>query len=250
MCLIAFALNAHPRYRFVLAANRDEFHARPTAAAAFHDDGDRVFGGRDLQAGGSWLLASRAGRIAAVTNVRTGLPEQAARSRGALVRDSLDGDADLATQWRESASAFGRYNLLCYADGQASYASNHPGFRAQTIEAGVHSLSNAALDTPWPKTLRLRQVLQHWVAGDNDDIEPLLRALADPSIAPDHELPDTGVGMALERRLSAAFIVGEQYGTRASSIVLVDDTGIRFVERSFGPNGSVLGTVDQRIILR
>ncbi len=249
MCLIAFALNAHPRYRFVLAANRDEFHARPTAAAAFHDDDERVFGGRDLQAGGSWLLASRDGRIAAVTNVRTGLPEVAARSRGALVRDSLHGDHDLAAQWRESAGAYGRYNLLRYADGRVGYASNHPEFLAQSIDTGVHALSNAALDAPWPKALRLRALLQDWIAGDGDDIDSLLQGLADPAVAPDHDLPDTGVGLDLERRLSAAFIVGEHYGTRASSIVLVDDTGIRFVERSFGPNGVLLGSVDQRIAM-
>lgn len=252
MCLIAFALHAHPRYALVLAANRDEFHARPTAAAAFHDGDTRLFGGRDLQAGGGWLLASRQGRITAVTNVRTGQPEVAPRSRGALVRNIThselelrDGIADIAA----NAADYGRFNLFAYQRGQAFYSSNHPDFMAQEVASGVHALSNAALDTPWPKTSRLRRAMRAFVEHEDDDASLLFDALANREIAPDAALPSTGVPLDWERRLSAAFIHGDQYGTRASTVVLLDAHGIRFIERSFGPQGILLGEVDQRIAL-
>lgn len=253
MCLIAFALQAHPRYALVLAANRDEFHARPTASAAFHDDETSLFGGRDLQAGGGWLLASTQGRIAAVTNVRTGQPEQASRSRGELVRNIARGNFNLGndlTGIAASAADFGRFNLFAYQRGQGFYGSNHPAFFAHEVASGVHTLSNAALDTPWPKTLRLRQAMHTFVERDDDDPSVLFDALANREIAEDGELPSTGVPLDWERRLSAAFIRGDQYGTRASTVVLLDAHEIRFIERSFGPQGVLLGEIDQRIALR
>ena len=251
MCLIAFALNVHPRYRLVLAANRDEFHARPSAAADFHADAPALFGGRDLQAGGSWLLAARSGQVAAVTNVRTGQPESGLRSRGELVRRaaaSVPLDAELQ-RLREAAAHYGRFNLLAYDGARLWYAGNHPAMRLATVEDGVHALSNAALDTPWPKTRRLQAVLGDWVDAGRDDIAPLFDALADPRTAPDRELPSTGVPLDWERRLSAAFIVGADYGTRASTLVLVGEDHVRFVERRFGPHGVALGETD-RIIER
>ncbi|MBK6727160.1 MAG: NRDE family protein [Xanthomonadales bacterium] len=249
MCLIAFALQVHPRYHLVLAANRDEFHARPSAAAQFHDDAPQLFGGRDLQAGGSWLLASAAGRVAAVTNVRNGQPESGLRSRGELVRRAAAA-TPLETELQAlqyNAAHYGRFNLLAYEAGRLWYAGNHPEARLHQIDAGVHTLSNAALDTPWPKTLRLHAAMTQWLAADGDDPAPLLAALADPQIAPDSELPYTGVPLEWERRLSAAFITGDDYGTRASSIVLVADDHIRFIERRFGPHGVALGDTDERV---
>ncbi len=253
MCLIAFALHTHPRYALVLAANRDEFHARPTASAAFHDDHAGLFGGRDLQAGGGWLLASTPGRITAVTNVRTGQPEQAPRSRGELVRSIARSNFDLGNDINgiaARAADFGRFNLFAYQRGQGFYSSNYPGFVAQEVAFGVHTLSNAALDTPWPKTQRLRSAVQSFVERDDDDPSVLFDALANREIAEDGELPSTGVPLDWERRLSAAFIDGDQYGTRASTVVLVDAQQIRFIERSFGPQGVLLGEIDQRIALR
>ena len=251
MCLIAFALNVHPRYRLVLAANRDEFHARPSAAADFHADAPDLFGGRDLQAGGSWLLAARHGQVAAVTNVRTGQPESGLRSRGELVRRAVAAAPlhDELLQLHAAARHYGRFNLLAY-DGHALwYAGNHPEARLLAVDDGVHSLSNATLDTPWPKTRRLRSALDTWLDRTQDDLSPLFDALADPRTAPDHDLPSTGVPLDWERRLSAAFIVGAEYGTRASTVVLVGDDHVRFVERRFGPHGAALGEVD-RIIER
>ena len=254
MCLIAFGIHAHPRWRFVLAGNRDEFHARPTAAATQLDSEGRVLGGRDLQAGGGWLQVSAEGRLAAVTNVRLGRPEAAMRSRGALVHDFAHGtdSADhYAARLLPEASAFGRFNLLLW-DGEARMVGNHPSPEMQRLSSGVFGLSNAALDTPWPKTLRLRETLRAWLkdvpthadpSNSPSLAEPLFAALANPMEAEDAELPNTGVPQDWEKRLSAAFIVGAEYGTRASTVVLVDDSGLWFEERSFGPQGIPAGRV-------
>lgn len=252
MCLIAVAVDAHPRWRFVLAGNRDEFHARPTAAAGFLDADEATYGGRDLQAGGGWLQVDRRGRVAAVTNVRLGRAESAPRSRGALVAGFIADDATAAhylDALAPIAADHGRYNLLLW-DGAAHYASNHPAHRTVTLSPGVHALSNADLDTPWPKTEALRAAMARWLTAvdrrtpreGGDLLEPLFAALADSSEAPDAALPDTGVGLEWERRLSAAFIRGEAYGTRASTVLLVGDDGLWFEERSFGPGGAPTGT--------
>ncbi len=248
MCLIAFALQAHPRWRFVLAGNRDEFHARPTAAAGPLDGAGRRFGGRDLQAGGGWLQVSAEGRVAAVTNVRLGGPQPAVRSRGELVQGFIAGEesgADYAERLHAEALLFGRFNLLVW-DGVATIVGNHPQPHAKPLSSGVYTLSNAALDTPWPKSLQLREALDAWLresskydhpADDPRFLEPLFVALANRAEADDAALPDTGVPYDWEKRLSASFIVGAEYGTRASSVILVDDTGVWFEERSFGPLG-------------
>ncbi len=251
MCLIAFALNLHSRYRLVLAANRDEFHARPSAAADFHADAPDLFGGRDLQAGGSWLLAARNGQVAAVTNVRTGQPESGLRSRGELVRRAAAADPlhDELQFLQATAAHYGRFNLLAYDGARLWFAGNHPEARVFAVDDGVHTLSNAALDTPWPKTRRLQAAMHDWIGQGEGDIAVLLDALADPRTAPDDQLPRTGVPLDWERRLSAAFIVGADYGTRASTVVLVGDDHVRFVERRFGPHGMRLGDTD-RIIER
>lgn len=254
MCLIAFALNAHSRWRFALAGNRDEFHARLTAAAGPLDDAGRVFGGRDLQAGGGWLQVSAEGRLAAVTNVRLGQPEVASRSRGALVQGFAHGTEtaiDYAARLLPQAAEFGRFNVLLW-DGDALLLGNHPSAQIQSLASGVFGLSNAALDTPWPKTLRMREALSAWLqvapvhehpADAPEFLEPLFAALANPAEAEENELPDTGVPHDWEKRLSAAFIVGADYGTRASTVVLADDAGLWFEERSFGPQGVVTGRV-------
>lgn len=253
MCLIAFALNSHPRYRLVLAGNRDEFHARPTAPAHFHaDDGD-VYGGRDLRAGGSWLSLSRRGRVVAVTNVRVGAPETGTRSRGALVHDwvrsaqPIERDID---RLRAVAGEFGRFNLLAFDAGAMHVMGNHPEFSASRIEQGIHAISNAGLNVPWPKTLALRAALTRWIASGDDDPQPLLDALQDSAVAADADLPDTGIGLPLERLLSSAFIRGRDYGTRASTVILLDGQGLRCIEQCFGPEGAPEGRSDVRIGIR
>ena len=246
MCVAAFAWKAHPRWRLVLAGNRDEFHARPTAALAAWDDGSGIRAGRDLQAGGTWLGVGREGRLALVTNVRDLHHDQRGLSRGWLASDWLK-DEDSAQARTQAllvqAHTYRPFNLLL-ADAQACYwSSNLPQARALAIAPGVHSLSNAELDTPWPKAAMLAARVQAWVEQDEDDnFEPLLQALADDRVWPDSELPDTGVGLARERLLSSAFIRGRDYGTRASTIIAIDQSSKGLIiERRWGPDGIALG---------
>lgn len=254
MCLIALAWRVHPRYRLALIANRDELHARPTAAADVDPAAIDVYGGRDLLQGGGWLQISTRGRLAAVTNVRAGLAAEAApRSRGALVRDYVRGDGDAAASLQALspiAQEFGRFNLLAWEGDTLAFASNHPGFFSSPVKPGMHAMSNGAFDAPWPKSGRATQALSTWLESAADDatqdlriatLAPLFDALADTTVAPDASLPDTGVGRDLERTLSSPFVRGDRYGTRCSSVVLVGDDAIVFAERRFGPDAILLG---------
>jgi uncharacterized protein with NRDE domain len=246
MCLISLNWRAHPRYELVLAANRDEFHHRPTAAAGWWADAADVFGGRDLSQGGGWLAASTQRRLAAVTNVRRMVqPDSNAPSRGALVADfmrSTQSAAEFAKRLRGRADAYAGFNLLLYDGETLLYATNHDGFHSERLTPGIHAVSNAALDTPWPKLVRLRERMQQWSAQEHSDDAGLFDALADDQTAPDAALPDTGVGLELERFLSPAFIRGPQYGTRASSVIALGIDGtLQFSERRFGPNGKPEG---------
>lgn len=252
MCLIALAWRTHPRYELALIANRDELHSRPTAPAGVDPDAPDVYGGRDLQAGGGWLMASTQGRLAAVTNVRAGLvAETVPRSRGTLVRDFVRGDApasDYLAGLRAAATEYGRFNLIVWDGAALAFASNHPQFAMDPVAPGLHAMSNGAFDAPWPKSGHATRALAAWLqspaSGNTADaaaIAPLLDALADTTPAPDDALPDTGVGLEWERALSPPFVRSERYGTRCSSVVLVGRDEIVFAERRFGPNAQPLG---------
>lgn len=244
MCLVALALDVHPRWRIVLAGNRDELHARPTAELSRWDDAS-VLAGRDLASGGTWVGLDMRGRVAVVTNVRDGLaqPHQGP-SRGALPLAFLGADMDAQAttgDLRDQAGDYAPFNLLLADATGCWHLGNHP-LRREPLAAGVHGMSNGPLDAPWPKTRQLCSALQDWVDAGNDDLQPLWASLADERIAADAALPDTGIGIELERRLSAAFIRGDTYGTRASTIVLVDHAGHGLIhERRFGPEGVFLG---------
>lgn len=241
MCLIAFAWHSHPRWRLLLAGNRDEFHARPSAALARWADAP-ITGGRDLEAGGTWLGVTDSGRCCVVTNVRDPRDPQLGVSRGLLATDYLNGGEGASIHAQEllrSAAAYRPFNLLTFDARDAFYLGNRPEPRAQAVTPGVHGLSNADFNTPWPKTRALMQHLQHWIDSSDDmNFASLFAALADEQVAPDEQLPDTGIGLERERRLSAAFIRGEAYGTRASTVVAIGHDGYGvIVERRFGPNG-------------
>ena len=246
MCLIAFAWRTHPRWPLALIANRDEFHARPTAAADFLADAPDVFGGIDLQAGGSWLLVSKRRRLAAITNVRVGLsPEVAPRSRGELVKAfaiSDVGAVEFISGIAPHAHEYGRFNLLLWDGTVMHCVGNHPQFHAEEVAPGLHALSNADLDEDWPKARRAKHALSTWLSeqpessNSRGDTESLFNALADTAPAADAELPDTGVGLELERRLSPPFVMGNTYGTRCSTLVLASRAGIEMTERRFGAN--------------
>lgn len=245
MCLIAFAWNTHPRWRLLLAGNRDELHARPSAALARWVDAP-IIGGRDLQAGGTWLGVTDSGRCCVVTNVRDPRDRQLGASRGLLATDALSGDADAtvhAAGLLGMAAQYRPFNLLTFDPHAAFYLGNRPASHMQALTPGVHGLSNAELDAPWPKTRLLTQRLERWVeSGNTSDFAPLFNALADEQVAADLQLPDTGVGLELERQLSAAFIRGEIYGTRASTVVAIGHDGDgMIIERRFGPSGHFEG---------
>ena len=254
MCLIALALHQHPAYPLALIANRDELHARPTAAAGTDPGHPQVYGGRDLVQGGGWLMVSRGGRLAAVTNVRVQpLGATHPLSRGALVRDFAAGNGDVDAfldAVAADAGGYGPFNLVTWDGRSLAYAGNHPRFARHPVAPGLHAVSNGSFDAPWPKSNLASRALAAWMdkglPGDarDADIAPLLAALADESPARDEELPDTGVGRELERRLSPPFVRDAVYGTRCSSIVLVQEHGIRFVERRFSADAEVIGESD------
>jgi uncharacterized protein with NRDE domain len=249
MCLIALAWNAHPRFPLVFAANRDEFHNRPTEPLHEWRDVPGAMGGRDLREGGSWLALTRDGRFAAVTNVREPARMTSARSRGELVRNFVANDhcATVGAEIiRVDGDTYGPFNLLLWDGIELVHVTNRPAPSWTTLRRGIHGLSNGRVDAPWPKVRRLTAALQSWLQKIPDtgepELPPLFEALGDRTTAPDAELPDTGVGIDLERSLSSPFIAGETYGTRASSVILVDRGGrARFIERTFGPNGVMGG---------
>lgn len=246
MCLIGIAYRTAPGVELVVAANRDEFHARPCAPAAFWEDAPNIFGGRDLQGGGTWLAATRDGRFAAVTNVRRMVPPNPrAPSRGALVTDFLRSRtraADYAASLRDRALDFSGFNLLLHDGHELRYVDNHPAFEDAAVKPGLHVVSNDQLDTPWPKSLRLRAVMERSL-----EPEPLFAALGDRAAARDDELPDTGVGLPMERMLSPPFIVSERYGTRCSTWLRIGGGRIEFEERRFGVDGRETGRTRERV---
>lgn len=247
MCLILFAWRAHPRYHLVLAANRDEFHDRPAAAADFWAEEPDLLAGRDLLAGGTWLGVTRSGRFAAVTNYREPLAPEAPleRSRGGLVRDYLAGDAEPmrhAREVQEHGQAYRGFNLLLGTRQSLINVSNRMEAPADVI-AGCHGLSNRLLDTEWPKvtagTARLRQLLDQ----DRVEAEALLELLADRSAAPGEMPLVPGDGAFRRHLMEHGFIVSPTYGTRSSTVLLVEEGGrMEFVERRFAPDGSATGT--------
>lgn len=248
MCLIAFAWQAHPAYPLVLAANRDEFFDRPTLQLDYWEDLPEVLGGRDIEKGGSWFATHIDGRWAAVTNFRDGgsALSPAGLSRGHLVSNyvaSSDQAQDYARRITGPLADYAGCNLLVGDSGSLFFLSNrlHGGHSAgiEPVSPGVHGLSNHSLDTPWPKVQRAKQKLQQLIdSGSELCEEALFGLLADRSPARDDELPSTGVPVEWERVLSPPFIVSENYGTRASTVVLMGTDGTVSVhERSFGEGG-------------
>jgi uncharacterized protein with NRDE domain len=252
MCLVALAWKVHPRWRLLLAGNRDEFHARPTASLARWAASPQVLAGQDLQSGGTWAGTDAGGRMAVVTNVRDpAIQVPGAPSRGQLTAGFLqspDSADHRATGLLVAAEVFAPFNVLLADETDCEYVSNYPTPRRITLAPGLHGLSNGDLDEPWPKTMALKQRLAAWVASDEDGVSPLWQALADESHPSDERLPDTGVGIELERMLSPAFIRGDRYGTRASTLIAIDHAGHGWIsERRFGPAGLFEGETTLRI---
>ncbi|MDQ6917521.1 MAG: NRDE family protein [Pseudomonadota bacterium] len=264
MCLAVIALDAHPRYRVVIAANRDEFHARPAAPAHWWTNG--VLAGTDLIGGGSWFGVSRQGRWALITNFREGVPrDPQAPSRGGLVMRALQDGAPPLASAASIACDGARYHgfnlIVGVVDGGvsafrartaaadasaahphlAAYASNRAS-GAISLSAGIHGLSNHLLETPWPKVVQSRARLAAALEGEALDTAAAFALLADRTPADDAALPTTGLPRHRERLLSSAFILSPEYGTRCSTLLTIGrDGSAEFIERSFDPTGAITG---------
>jgi uncharacterized protein with NRDE domain len=228
MCLILLAWRMHPDYPLVVAANRDEFFARPTAGAGFWADHPAVLAGRDLEAGGTWMGVTRSGRFATLTNYRSPQHHQVGRpSRGKLVADFLTGSQPPERYLRDTAD-FGQtcngYNLLV-GDGQSLYCASNVSGQVHALEPGVYGLSNHLLDTPWPKVGAGRTALEQ-ALGSLPTQQALFDLLGNELIHPDEQLPATGVPLEWERLLSAAFIRSADYGTRTSTVLCCRTDGM------------------------
>ena len=242
MCLIVVGWRVHPDYPLVVAANRDEFYARPTAPLARWRDVPDVIGGLDLEAGGTWLGISDTGRFAAVTNVREPGMAKGALSRGALPRNFLISSCSAAEYASKIDGAqYSGFNLLL-ADGDSLVYFSNRDENSRPLAPGIYGLSNHRLDSPWPKLLTARENFAAALRRLPDE-SAFFEVLADQSIVADASLPDTGVTIEWERLLSAVFVKSETYGTRASTLAWQRTDGTVTVhENSFGPHGRPLQT--------
>jgi uncharacterized protein with NRDE domain len=244
MCLLLIAVGRVPRRPWLLLGNRDEFHGRPASVAAPWNERSDVAGGRDLEAGGSWLAVQASGRFAAVTNVRLGATSRAPRSRGDLVRDFVFGPMTASSYvdgLRQRIGDYAPFNLVV-GDGETIWCLESPTVRMQPLTAGLHVVSNGPLDAPWPKMQRLRGEVERAFATDAAGDDELLALLADETQPDDATLPDTGMGLDIERRLAPVFVRGERYGTRASTLAYQrDDGSVVLRERTFASGGIRVG---------
>jgi uncharacterized protein with NRDE domain len=251
VCLLVLAWQTHPRYRLIVAANRDEHHERPAAALSLWPAPDAgIAGGRDLRAGGTWLAAGPAGRCGAVTNYREPpVPRPEAPSRGGLIPGYLRsrmGPGEYLAALAPGAGAYGGFNLLLADARSLWHASNRkPAPFTQPLPPGVYGQSNGLLDAPWPKLRRVREGFRRILDEADPDPEALLELLADRTqAASPADLPATGVDPAWEQTLSSPFVVHPAYGTRSSTVLRIPAAGspIQIIERSFNPQGQPTGT--------
>ncbi len=243
MCLLLVAYRMHPAYPLVVAGNRDEFHARPTRDAEWWDDKPDVLGGRDLEAGGSWLAINRRGRFAAVTNYRDAdRPAGSKISRGGLINDFLASDAHPAA-WLESidADAYAGFNLLVADNERLGYLSNRGG-GLRELPAGVYGVANATLDTPWPKVVRTRAAFESLLEDETISVSGLLGVLGDRRLADPEQLASPDLPLNDTHALSSPFVLAGPFGTRSSTVLLRNvDGSVQFTEQRFDEAGEQTG---------
>jgi uncharacterized protein with NRDE domain len=244
MCLLVVAWQVHPAYRLILAGNRDEFHERAAGSLGWWQDRPDVVGGRDLQAGGTWLAAARNGSLGVVTNFRDAeRPAPDSPSRGHLVPAFLgaaNSPLDFATSLAPAQTAYAGFNLLLATAGTLAYCSNRDSTTPRALEPGVYGLSNHRLDEPWPKLVRTRERFAAAISRDRPDAAELFAILADRTQTSDPGEPDLPADW--RRAISAPFVVHERYGTRCTTVVLVDHGGRTVLhERRFDAAGAQTG---------
>lgn len=240
MCLILFAYHVHPKFKLMVAANRDEFYQRQTAPAAFWEDDPEILAGRDLEKMGTWMGVTKSGRFAALTNYRD--PNEVTegkRSRGELVANALKYNGDIKeymSSLTTNNEAYPGYNLLA-GDGDNLYYYSNVGQELTKVKPGIYGVSNHLLNTEWPKVQAGKTGLAD-VLNENQGefVEPLLTLLQKSDRAPDEKLPQTGVSLEWERMLSPMFIKSDYYGTRSSTVLLIGEKDIQYVERVFANN--------------
>jgi uncharacterized protein with NRDE domain len=253
MCLLIFAHQMHPEYPLVIAANRDEFHARPTAASHFWPEHPELLAGKDLDQGGTWMGVTSGGRFAAITNYRD--PSRTApapRSRGEIPLAYLSGEQnprDFLDDLGDRAGEYAGFNLLL-GDGRTLwYLTNSlppANRRAQCLEPGLYGLSNARLDTPWPKVELGKRRLRALLEDGEPDHEILLGVVSDQHLANPRELHRQGMDSGMEQLLSAQFIVTEAYGTRSSTSFWIESSGQgHWREQSYSAAGELQGVVQE-----
>lgn len=228
-----------------MVANRDEFHRRPTLPAHFWTEYPGMLAGKDLEAGGSWLGITRNGRFAALTNYRQiPAPYNGEISRGELVSGYLQSPLDAADYLQGVAAQAMRYdgfNLIVGDLNQCWYFSNRAPAGPEPLQPGIYGLSNHLLNTPWPKVRLARENLDRSLHMQ-PRLEDLEHCLSATTLAPDHELPDTGIGLSWERMLSAPRIISPQYGTRANTRLILQRAQFEFQEDTYNPAGEVTGS--------
>ena len=244
MCLIFFSLKQHPTFKLIVAANRDEFYNRKTAAADYWKDFPTIVGGRDLevmpdgrQANGTWMGMTTSGKISMLTNYRD--PKNInphAPSRGHLVSDYLEQNSapgDYLKLIEPKATAYNGFNLLVGNQEEFYYLSNYKT-GIEKVTSGLHGLSNHLLETPWPKVNNGKQKLELLLKSESITSLQLFEFLYDGEHAADELLPDTGIGLERERALSSMFIKSPGYGSRCSTVILVDQqNNVEFSERVY-----------------
>lgn len=251
MCLILFSYKKHDKYKLILAANRDEFYSRPTEPVSRWNDGSGIIAGKDLEAGGTWMGVTENGRFSALTNYRNPRAiKSEVLSRGLLVSEFLKKGSAPPEKYLEDVAKqkemYNGFNLLAGDKEDLYYFSNMEG-RIRKVQPGVYGLSNHLLDTPWPKTENGKAGLQRII--DSDELEnpgAYFSMLSDSTTPPDHLLPDTGMGLDWERILGPVFIKSEIYGTRSSSLLLVDYSGrCVFAEKTWSKSkgGEITGSM-------
>lgn len=235
MCLIAFAYKTHPRYKLILTANRDEFYARPTATAHWWDDHSHILGGRDLQAKGTWMAIAKDGRFAAVTNYRDikNIRDDV-RSRGDLPTNFLASNMSVGNYGEkvfDEGDSYNGFNLLVLDDDMV-HVSNYDQ-QVNELSPGIYGLSNALLDTPWPKVQQAKADFEAAIKGDFE-LEELIVLMQNTQTAPDEELPETGLDYAREKAISAMCIETPDYGTCCTTVITIDYDGqVDFLEKSY-----------------
>jgi len=255
MCILLMAIGIHPTYKLILASNRDEYYSRPSLTAEFWEDRPDILAGRDQKAGGTWLGITRTGRLGALTNYRdpSSLREDTT-SRGDLVDRFLRGTLQPPEYIKgliHEAETYNGFNLIVGEKNRLYWYSNRGnGFRE--LKPGIYGLSNRLLDTPWPKVVRGKKAIER-VLSESGDPEPpaFFEILSDREVPDDKLLPDTGVGIEWERRLAPLFIMSPDYGTRASTVLLIDKWDrVTFTEKAFGPGARHLSKIKREFRIK